>query len=95
MLAEAEERQANKELEGAGGMREPTARYWLRQLLFGLHYLQSKGICHRDLSLENIWWTCIIDWSSIWECVYAYRTTVPLIRIIDRRTSITVPSDVS
>lgn len=54
MLAAAEERQANEELEGAGGMREPTARYWLRQLLFGSHYLQSKGICHRDLSLENI-----------------------------------------
>jgi len=54
VLAAAEERQANEELMGAGGMSEPTARYWFRQLLFGLHYLQSKGICHRDLSLENI-----------------------------------------
>ncbi|KAL3777795.1 hypothetical protein HJC23_003568 [Cyclotella cryptica] len=54
VLAAAEERQANEELEGAGGMSEPVARYWFRQLLFGLHYLQSKGICHRDLSLENI-----------------------------------------
>ena len=54
VLAAAEERQANEELEGAGGMSEPVARYWFRQLLFGLHYLQQKGICHRDLSLENI-----------------------------------------
>mmetsp|Transcript_19890 Transcript_19890/g.24553 ORF Transcript_19890/g.24553 Transcript_19890/m.24553 type:complete len:415 (+) Transcript_19890:420-1664(+) len=37
-----------------GGMSEPMARYWFRQILSGLHYLQSRGICHRDLSLENI-----------------------------------------
>lgn len=54
VLQAAEERQANEELCGAGGMTEPVARYWFRQLLFGLHYLQEKGICHRDLSLENI-----------------------------------------
>eukprot|EP00591_Stephanopyxis_turris_P011880 CAMPEP_0195513646 /NCGR_PEP_ID=MMETSP0794_2-20130614/5252_1 /TAXON_ID=515487 /ORGANISM="Stephanopyxis turris, Strain CCMP 815" /LENGTH=402 /DNA_ID=CAMNT_0040641709 /DNA_START=179 /DNA_END=1384 /DNA_ORIENTATION=- len=39
--------------EGAG-MPEPMVRYWFRQILKGLHYLQSKGVCHRDLSLENI-----------------------------------------
>lgn len=39
---------------GEGGMSEPVARYWFKQLLEGLHFLQSKGICHRDLSLENI-----------------------------------------
>ncbi|KAL9182743.1 hypothetical protein ACHAXT_004022 [Thalassiosira profunda] len=54
VLDVAEKRQANESAEGAGGMSEPVARYWFRQLLFGLHYLQSKGICHRDLSLENI-----------------------------------------
>lgn len=54
VLDVAEKRQANEAAEGAGGMSEPVARYWFRQLLFGLHYLQSKGICHRDLSLENI-----------------------------------------
>jgi len=37
-----------------GGMSEPVARYWFRQILEGLHFLQMKGICHRDLSLENI-----------------------------------------
>jgi len=40
--------------EGGGGMSEPVARYWFRQLLLGLHFLQSKGVCHRDLSLENM-----------------------------------------
>mmetsp|Transcript_1333 Transcript_1333/g.1799 ORF Transcript_1333/g.1799 Transcript_1333/m.1799 type:complete len:505 (-) Transcript_1333:40-1554(-) len=39
---------------GEGGMSEPVARYWFKQLLEGLHFLQAKGICHRDLSLENI-----------------------------------------
>lgn len=37
-----------------GGMEESIARYWFKQILQGLHFLQSKGICHRDLSLENI-----------------------------------------
>mmetsp|Transcript_29150 Transcript_29150/g.61882 ORF Transcript_29150/g.61882 Transcript_29150/m.61882 type:complete len:471 (-) Transcript_29150:161-1573(-) len=54
VLEVAERRQANEAADGAGGMSEPVARYWFRQILFGLHYLQSKGVCHRDLSLENI-----------------------------------------
>lgn len=33
---------------------EPVARYFFRQILRGLHTLQANGICHRDLSLENI-----------------------------------------
>jgi len=39
---------------GEIGMPEPVARYWFRQILWGLHHLQSLGICHRDLSLENV-----------------------------------------
>ena len=54
VLDVAERRQANEGSEGGGGMSEPVARYWFRQLLSGLHYLQSLGMCHRDLSLENI-----------------------------------------
>lgn len=55
VVLEVAERRQEKEAElGAGGMLEPVARYWFRQLLFGLHYLQTRGICHRDLSLENI-----------------------------------------
>ena len=54
VLEVSERRQANESVEGVGGMSEPVARYWFRQILLGLHYLQSKGVCHRDLSLENI-----------------------------------------
>mmetsp|Transcript_5923 Transcript_5923/g.14617 ORF Transcript_5923/g.14617 Transcript_5923/m.14617 type:complete len:448 (+) Transcript_5923:483-1826(+) len=39
---------------GETGMPEPVARYWFRQVLWGLHHLQAVGICHRDLSLENL-----------------------------------------
>lgn len=35
-------------------LNESTARYWFRQILLALHHLQQKGVCHRDLSLENI-----------------------------------------
>ncbi|KAL7558126.1 hypothetical protein ACA910_013182 [Epithemia clementina (nom. ined.)] len=38
----------------AGGMPEPVARHCFRQILQGLHTLQRHGICHRDLSLENV-----------------------------------------
>jgi len=43
-----------EESGGEIGMPEPVARFWFRQILMGLNYLQSKGVCHRDLSLENI-----------------------------------------
>ena len=36
------------------GMPEPQARYWFRQILSGLQHLHAKGICHRDLSPENV-----------------------------------------
>lgn len=39
---------------GEMGMPEPIARYWFRQILQGLLHLQTVGVCHRDLSLENI-----------------------------------------
>jgi len=46
MLQEAQER--------GRGFPEGEARYWFRQLMNGVRYLQEKGICHRDLSPENI-----------------------------------------
>jgi len=33
---------------------EAQARYWMRQILQGVQTLQDVGICHRDMSLENI-----------------------------------------
>mmetsp|Transcript_3136 Transcript_3136/g.5996 ORF Transcript_3136/g.5996 Transcript_3136/m.5996 type:complete len:431 (-) Transcript_3136:21-1313(-) len=43
-----------EESGGEVGMPEPVARHWFRQILWGLHHLQTQGVCHRDLSLENI-----------------------------------------
>jgi Serine/threonine protein kinase len=35
-------------------LNEDRAKHWFRQILLALHHLQQKGVCHRDLSLENI-----------------------------------------
>lgn len=37
-----------------GRFSEPVARHWFRQILNGLFHLQKMGVCHRDLSLENV-----------------------------------------
>jgi serine/threonine protein kinase len=36
------------------GLPEPAAKHWFRQVLKGVQHLHSKGICHRDLSPENV-----------------------------------------
>jgi serine/threonine protein kinase len=33
---------------------EAEARYWMHQVLNGIESLQHAGICHRDMSLENL-----------------------------------------
>lgn len=33
---------------------EPEARYYMTQLLKGVHYLHNKRVIHRDLKLGNI-----------------------------------------
>lgn len=43
-----------EENNGECGMPEPVARFWFRQVLLGLQHLQEQGVCHRDLSLENV-----------------------------------------
>jgi serine/threonine protein kinase len=35
-------------------MEEAECRHWFTQVLAGLSYLQSRYICHRDMSLENV-----------------------------------------
>ncbi|KAL3805000.1 hypothetical protein ACHAW5_011194 [Stephanodiscus triporus] len=41
-------------LERKKRLTEPEARYWMRQLLRCLSCLKKAGVCHRDLSLDNI-----------------------------------------
>lgn len=41
-------------VEREGRFSEPVARFWFRQILNGLLHLQKMGVCHRDISLENI-----------------------------------------
>eukprot|EP00538_Stauroneis_constricta_P009020 CAMPEP_0119560960 /NCGR_PEP_ID=MMETSP1352-20130426/16272_1 /TAXON_ID=265584 /ORGANISM="Stauroneis constricta, Strain CCMP1120" /LENGTH=382 /DNA_ID=CAMNT_0007609047 /DNA_START=429 /DNA_END=1574 /DNA_ORIENTATION=+ len=41
-------------VQQAGRFPEPMARYWFKQILQGLAHLQRMGVCHRDMSLENI-----------------------------------------
>lgn len=36
------------------GLTEERGRFYFRQILLGLLHLQRKGICHRDLSPENV-----------------------------------------
>mmetsp|Transcript_25849 Transcript_25849/g.49104 ORF Transcript_25849/g.49104 Transcript_25849/m.49104 type:complete len:387 (+) Transcript_25849:259-1419(+) len=35
-------------------MNEPMARYFFQQLIAGIGYMHSQGMCHRDLKLENL-----------------------------------------
>jgi serine/threonine protein kinase len=41
-------------VKGSGRLDEKTARYYFRQILQGILHMQRSGVCHRDLSLENI-----------------------------------------
>lgn len=41
-------------VERDGRFLEPVARFWFRQIISGLYHLQKMGVCHRDLSLENL-----------------------------------------
>ncbi|KAJ4460931.1 putative CBL-interacting serine/threonine-protein kinase 15 [Paratrimastix pyriformis] len=40
-------------IEIGAGMPEDRARYFFRQILYGLEFLHQNGIAHRDMKLEN------------------------------------------
>lgn len=51
----------------ASGLSESLCRYWFREILLAVEEMHKIGICHRDLSLENIMvgpnkTAMIIDW---------------------------------
>mmetsp|Transcript_21415 Transcript_21415/g.44746 ORF Transcript_21415/g.44746 Transcript_21415/m.44746 type:complete len:529 (+) Transcript_21415:123-1709(+) len=41
-------------VESKSRFSEPEARYWMRQILEGLSCLKRSGVCHRDMSPENL-----------------------------------------
>ncbi|GMI14376.1 hypothetical protein TrVE_jg11255 [Triparma verrucosa] len=41
-------------VEKSGRFSEPLARYWFKEILKGIQVLQTLGVCHRDMSLENM-----------------------------------------
>mmetsp|Transcript_9765 Transcript_9765/g.17630 ORF Transcript_9765/g.17630 Transcript_9765/m.17630 type:complete len:256 (+) Transcript_9765:671-1438(+) len=41
-------------VERNGRFEEPVAKLWFSQLLNALYHLQKHGVCHRDISLENV-----------------------------------------
>ena len=41
-------------LDARAKFTEEEARFWMHQILDGLDNLQRAGICHRDMSLENL-----------------------------------------
>lgn len=41
-------------LEERSKFTEGEARYWIKRVLNGLETLQRAGVCHRDMSLENL-----------------------------------------
>jgi len=41
-------------VDANGKLTEVQARHYFAQMLDGLEYLQSIGVCHRDMSLENM-----------------------------------------
>lgn len=74
-------------LEEFGRLTEPQARYWMKQILNGICTLQNTGICHRDLSLENV----LIHNDSCFIMDFGMCCRVPFTNIPPNSTNIFLP----
>ena len=42
-----------EDIKAHSRMSEGKAKHWFRQILLAMHQLQQKGVCHRDICLDN------------------------------------------
>lgn len=54
LLQEVQASRGESSGEQPPGLTEGEARYWFRQIVSGVQHLHSVGVCHRDLSPENV-----------------------------------------
>jgi serine/threonine protein kinase len=40
-------------VQKAGGLPEPVCRQYMSQLVSAMDFFHGKGLCHRDMKLEN------------------------------------------
>jgi len=64
-----------------GALKESQARKWFRQILIAVHSFHSRGVCHLDLSPENILLDAnfdikVIDFGQACEFLHGYRHNV-------------------
>lgn len=66
-------------LEKKQSFSEPQARFIIKQVLKGVHNLQKLGICHRDMSLENVMLTDNCDVALIID--FGMSLKIPYVRV--------------